>query len=96
MIARAAVRLEDLTKRFGRVAAVRKVSLEVTNGEFFVIVGPIGCGKTTILRSITGLMKPDSGNIYIGDKLVNDVKPAERGVNIVLTPLCSVALHENL
>ena len=79
----ARVRLEDLTKRFGRVTAVKKVSFEVVNGEFFVIVGPNGCGKTTILRLIAGLTKPDNGNIYIGNRLVNDVKPAERGVSMV-------------
>lgn len=79
----ASVRLENLTKRFGNVAAVKEVSLDVMDGEFFVIVGPNGCGKTTILRLISGLIEPDSGNIYIEDRLVNDVKPSERGVNMV-------------
>lgn len=77
------VRLEDLTKRFEHITAVKKVSLEVKDGEFLAIVGPNGCGKTTMLRLIAGLTKPDSGNIYIGDRLVNDVKPAERGVRMV-------------
>jgi len=79
----ASVRLENLTKRFDRVTAVNNVSLEVANGEFFVLIGPNGCGKTTILRLIAGLIDPDSGNIYIDDKLVNNVKPAERNVNMV-------------
>ena len=79
----AKIRLEDLTKTFGRVTAVKKLSFEAVNGEFFVLVGPNGCGKTTILRLIAGLTKADSGNIYIGDRLVNDVKPAERGVSMV-------------
>nr|MDO8132562.1 ABC transporter ATP-binding protein [Candidatus Njordarchaeum guaymaensis] len=77
------VKLENLTKRFGQIAAVNNVSFEVMNEEFFVLIGPNGCGKTTILRLIAGLIDPDSGNIYIEDKLVNDAKPAERGVNMV-------------
>jgi len=79
----AKVRLEDLTKTFDRITAVKDVSFETNNEEFFVIVGPNGCGKTTILRLIAGLIEPDSGNIYIGDKLVNDLKPMERGVSMV-------------
>jgi len=79
----AGVRLENLTKRFDRVTAVNNVSLDVANGEFFVMIGPNGCGKTTILRLIAGLINPDSGNIYIGDRLVNDLKPVERGVSMV-------------
>jgi len=79
----AGVRLENLTKRFDSILAVNNVSLEVANGEFFVLVGPNGCGKTTILRLIAGLINQDNGNIYIEDKLVNDVKPVERGVSMV-------------
>jgi len=79
----AGVRVENLTKTFDRVTAVKNVSFEVKNEEFFVLVGPNGCGKTTILRLIAGLINPDSGNIYIKDRLVNDVKPAERGVSMV-------------
>jgi len=79
----ASVRLENLTKQFDRVTAVNSVSLEVANGEFFVLIGPNGCGKTTILRLIAGLINPDSGNIYIDDKLVNNVKPVDRGVSMV-------------
>jgi len=79
----ASVRLENLTKRFDSVKAVNNVNLEVADGEFFVLVGPNGCGKTTILRLIAGLIDPDSGNIYIEDKLVNDLKPVERSVSMV-------------
>ena len=79
----AKVRLEDLTKTFGHVTAVKEVSFETFDEEFFVLVGPNGCGKTTILRLIAGLTEPDSGNIYIGDRLVNNLKPVERGVSMV-------------
>lgn len=79
----ASVRLENVTKRFNEVTAIDQVSIEIEDGEFFVIVGPNGCGKTTILRLIAGFVEPDNGNIYIDNKLVNDVKPSERGVNMV-------------
>lgn len=79
----ASVRLENLTKRFDHATVVDQVSFEVEDGEFFVIVGPNGCGKTTILRLIAGLIEPDSGSIYIDGKLVNNVNPSERGVNMV-------------
>jgi len=79
----AKVRLEGLTKTFGHVTAVKEVSFETFDEEFFVIVGPNGCGKTTILRLIAGLTEPDSGNIYIGDRLVNNLKPEERSVSMV-------------
>jgi len=79
----ARVKVENLTKRFGQVTAVNNVSFEVMNEEFFILIGPNGCGKTTILRLIAGLIDPDSGNIYIENRLVNGVKPAERGVNMV-------------
>jgi len=79
----ASVRLENLMKRFDRVTAVNNVSLDVANEEFFAMIGPNGCGKTTILRLIAGLTEPDSGSIYIGDRLVNNLKPEERSVNMV-------------
>jgi len=79
----AKVRLENLTKTFGHVTAVKGVSFETYDEEFFVIVGPNGCGKTTILRLIAGLTEPDSGDIYIGNKLVNNLKPEERNVSMV-------------
>ncbi|MEM2876056.1 MAG: ABC transporter ATP-binding protein [Candidatus Bathyarchaeia archaeon] len=77
------VTLENVTKRFWNVVAVNDVNLEVRDGEFFVLVGPNGCGKTTLLRLIAGLIKPDRGNIYFDDALVNRLKPVERGVRMV-------------
>lgn len=75
--------LEKVTKRFDSVLAVNNLSLETQEKEFLVIVGPSGCGKTTTLRLIAGLETPDSGNIYIGGKLVNDVGPGKRGVQMI-------------
>lgn len=65
------VRLVNVTKKFGKVVAVDHVSLHIRDKEYFSLLGPSGCGKTTLLRLIAGLIKPDEGEIYIGDRLVN-------------------------
>jgi len=89
----AKVTVENLTKRFGKVVAVNNLNLEVQDREFFVLVGPNGCGKTTLLKLIAGVLRPDSGNIYIDDVLVNDLKPSERGVRMVFQ---SYALYPHM
>jgi multiple sugar transport system ATP-binding protein len=75
--------LRRLTKRFGNVTAVDQASLDVEAGEFLVIVGESGCGKTTTLRLIAGLEQPDSGTIFIGGAPVNDVPVGRRGVQMI-------------
>ncbi len=77
------VTLKNVSKRFGKVLAVDKLSLDVEDGELFAIVGPNGCGKTTVLRIIAGLIEPDEGDIYIDDTRVNNLSPVERGVRMV-------------
>jgi len=77
------VKLKNLTKRFGKVIAVSHLDLEVKNGEFACILGPSGCGKTTTLRMIAGLEKQDEGDVYIGDRVVNDLSPPERDIAMV-------------
>jgi len=77
------VRLVNVTKRFGKVIAVDNVSLHIKDKEYFSILGPSGCGKTTLLRLIAGLIEPDEGEIYIGDRLVNDVPPEDRDIGFV-------------
>jgi len=78
------VRLENLTKVFDKkVFAVDKVNLHIKDKEFIVLLGPSGCGKTTTLRCVAGLENPTSGNIYIGDRLVNDVPEKDRDVAMV-------------
>ncbi len=72
-----------LRKQFGEVAAVDGVDLEVRDGEFMVFLGPSGCGKTTILRMIAGLESPTSGEIVIGERVVNDLPPRTRGIAMV-------------
>ena len=79
----AEVRLENVVKRFGNVTAVNRVTLEIPDKEFTVLVGPSGCGKTTCLRLIAGLEELTEGNIYIGNRLVNDVPPKDRDIAMV-------------
>jgi ABC-type sugar transport system ATPase subunit len=75
--------LRKLTKRFGSVIAIDQASLDVEAGEFLVIVGESGCGKTTTLRLIAGLEQPDSGTIFIGGAPVNDVPVGRRSVQMI-------------
>lgn len=79
----AEVRLRDVTKTFGKVVAVKDFNLDIEDGEFIILVGPSGCGKTTTLRSIAGLEEVTAGEIYIGDRLVNDVPPKNRDIAMV-------------
>jgi multiple sugar transport system ATP-binding protein len=79
----AGVRLIDITKRFGDVAAVDGVSLDIADRDFMILLGPSGCGKSTLLRMIAGLEDPSEGEVWIGDRMVNDVMPKERDVAMV-------------
>ncbi len=83
----AQVRLEHITKTFGSgadaVAAVVDVSLDIAHHEFMILLGPSGCGKSTLLRMVAGLEDPTAGDVYIGDRRVNDVAPKERDVAMV-------------
>jgi multiple sugar transport system ATP-binding protein len=79
----AQVVLKDLTKNFKNVVAVNNMNLEIKDKEFLVLVGPSGCGKTTALRMIAGLEEATDGEIFIGDRLVNDVSPKDRDIAMV-------------
>ncbi|PIQ84407.1 MAG: glycerol-3-phosphate ABC transporter ATP-binding protein [Candidatus Omnitrophica bacterium CG11_big_fil_rev_8_21_14_0_20_63_9] len=78
------VSLRSISKMYlGGVLAVKEANLNVESREFLVIVGPSGCGKSTLLRMIAGLEETSSGEIWIGDKLVNDVAPKDRDIAMV-------------
>jgi len=77
------VRVENLAKRFDEVVAVDGISLEARDREFTVFLGPSGSGKTTTLRAIAGLEQPDAGDIYIDDRRVNALPPADRDIAFV-------------
>lgn len=79
----ALVKMENLNKSFGPVVAVDDLNLTIHDHEFVVLVGPSGCGKTTTLRMIAGLETATSGNIYIGEKIVNELPPKDRDIAMV-------------
>jgi spermidine/putrescine transport system ATP-binding protein len=87
--------VDRVSKRYGAMAAVDTLSLEVAHGSFFSILGPSGCGKTTLLRMIAGFLAPDEGDVRIGGASMRGVPPNRRPVNMVfqhlaLFPMMSV------
>src|SRR6202043_1811215 len=79
----AGLKLQNVVKRFGQTQVLHGVSLQIDDGEFVVFVGPSGCGKTTLLRIIAGLEEASEGEVWIGNRQVNEVDPANRGVAMV-------------
>ena len=88
----AQVILDRVVKKYGEVIAVNEVSLTVEDGEFVALVGPSGCGKTTTLNLIAGLLEMTAGDIYIGEKLINDLDPKDRDIAMVFQ---NYALYPN-
>ena len=79
----ATVSVRDVRKRFGATEVLHGVSIEIGDSEFVILVGPSGCGKSTLLRMIAGLENISSGEIAIGERVVNDVAPKERDIAMV-------------
>ena len=85
----AGVRFENITCRYGNHVVLKNFSLEVKESEIMGIVGPSGCGKTTLMRALCGFMKPETGNIYLDDRLVYsaskrvNIAPELRGIGVV-------------
>ena len=79
----AEIKLNNLTKRWGEFVGVDRQSLHVKDREFLVLLGPSGCGKTTTMRMIAGLEDPTEGEVWIGDRMVNDDLPKDRDVAMV-------------
>ena len=78
------VSLRQVRKSYGRTEVVHGVDCEISNGEFIVTLGPSGCGKSTVLRMIAGLERITSGEIWIGDRVVNNLEPSERDIACLL------------
>ncbi len=77
------ISLRNVTKGFDRVTAVDRVTLEIADGELFTLLGPSGCGKTTLLRLIAGFGAPDAGEIWFGERRVDQLRPYERNIGMV-------------
>lgn len=93
------IRLENITKRFKEVTALNDVSFSIKDGEFFVLLGPTGAGKTTTLRVIAGLEKQDAGHVYFDSALSDDLMPAERDVAFVFQQYSlypNMSVYDNL
>ncbi len=89
----AGLTLRSVHKNYGDVPVIKGVDLDIAHGEFVVFVGPSGCGKSTLLRMIAGLEDITGGEISIGDRVVNDVEPRDRGVAMVFQ---SYALYPHM
>lgn len=79
----ASIQFKDIRKSYGDVAVVHGISLHIHDGEFIVIVGPSGCGKSTLLRMVAGLEPITSGELVIGDRVVNNLEPKDRDCAMV-------------
>lgn len=82
-VAMTTVRIENLSKSFGPVQALKGINLTIEAGELFFLLGPSGCGKTTLLRCLAGFCRPDSGTIYFGDTNVTNHEPNRRASAMV-------------
>lgn len=87
------IKLQGINKTFRNTSVIKNLDLSIEDGQCTVLVGPSGCGKSTVLRLICGLEEADSGDIFIGDRLVNDVPPASRGIAMVFQ---SYALYPHM
>ncbi|MCX7789886.1 MAG: ABC transporter ATP-binding protein [Chloroflexaceae bacterium] len=89
----AGIKFDHVWKRFGEVTVLKDLNLDIIDGEFLVLVGPSGCGKSTALRCLAGLEEITEGQIWIGDRVVNDVPPKDRDIAMVFQ---SYALYPHM
>ena len=89
----ASIELKNIEKSFGANKVINKFDIKINDGEFIVLVGPSGCGKSTLLRMISGLESVDEGEIFLDDKLINNLIPSKRGIAMVFQ---SYALYPHM
>jgi len=93
------LRLQNLTIRYGKVTALDGLDLVIKDGELVTLLGPSGCGKTTTLRSVSGFLNPQGGDIFIGERRVTDIPPERRGIGLVFQNYAlwpHMTVHQNL
>src|SRR5215467_5941233 len=81
--ARPLVQFDNISKRFGRITAIDRLSLDIYQGEFFALLGPSGCGKSTLLRLLAGFEAPDEGRVLLDGVDLTSVPPHRRPVNMM-------------
>ena len=79
----AGIQIEGISKSYGAVTAVDKVSLQIQDNEFFALLGPSGCGKTTLLRTLAGFETPQTGRVIVAGEDITDMRPAQRPLNLM-------------
>ncbi len=89
----ARIQLKNIVKSWGASVGVKRMSLDIADGEFLVLLGPSGCGKTTTMRMVAGLEDPSEGEIWIGERCVNTLEPKDRDVAMVFQ---SYGLYPNM
>jgi len=89
----ASIRFDNIGKSYGETEVIKNLNFGVNDGEFMVFVGPSGCGKSTVLRMIAGLETITSGELWIGDRVVNNVHPKDRDIAMVFQ---SYALYPHM
>ena len=89
----ASIELKDIEKSFGFNKVINKFNIKIKDGEFIVLVGPSGCGKSTLLRMISGLETVDKGEIYLDNKIINNLIPSKREIAMVFQ---SYALYPHM
>jgi len=77
------VTLKNIWKKYGKLEAVKGINFDCQKGQFFCLLGPSGAGKTSILKMIAGVIEVTSGEVYINDRLVNDIRPQERDISMI-------------
>ena len=89
----ASIELKNIEKSFGSNKVINKFDIKIKDGEFIVLVGPSGCGKSTLLRMISGLETVDKGEIYLDNKIINNLIPSKREIAMVFQ---SYALYPHM
>ena len=87
------ITIKNLKKSYGNNEVIKDFNIDINDGEFIVLVGPSGCGKSTLLRMISGLEKIDQGEIFLDEKLINNLIPSKREIAMVFQ---SYALYPHM